>query len=69
MNFYMVTEGNTELANPDDDFDGVESVLVAAESAEEALQAAKQYDAGLIDIDNIWLPDEGRAVAALRSRD
>lgn len=68
VNFYLVTNGSAELADPDTEFDGIESVLVRADSEQEALALADEYDAGLTQIDNVWLPAEGRAVAALIRR-
>lgn len=66
--FYLVDAGLVTLATPDTEFDGVDSVLVYASSPEEALALAHQYDQGLVDVDNLWIPAQGRAVAALAAR-
>ena len=68
MKFYLVENGVVSEATPDTEFDGIECVLVAAESEALALELADQYDKGMIGIDNVWLRDECRAVAAIIAR-
>lgn len=62
--FYLVRNGTVCRATPDTPWDGEESILVYATSPRAALRVADAYDKGEVQPDNVWLPDEGRAVAA-----
>ena len=44
--YWLVTEGGATPATGDDDLDGVESVMAYAETAADALELARRYDAG-----------------------
>lgn len=62
--FWIVNEGRVSRATPDTPWDGDRSLLVYATSPKAALMVAEAYDKGEVQPDNVWLPDEGRAVAA-----
>lgn len=62
--FWLVKEGEVSPAKATTQWDGETSVLVLASSPEAALEVARAYDEGKVQPDNVWLPEEGRAVAA-----
>lgn len=51
--YWLVTEGVATPATGDEDWDAVESVMAYAETAADALDLARRYDAGEIAPDNI----------------
>lgn len=64
---YLVADGEASLSNPDADWDGVNSILVAATSGDAALMIADAYEAGRIGADNLsW---EGRTIWCVCMRD
>ena len=66
LNLYLVTDGEATEATPETEWDGETSVLVASTSPENALNAAKAYDDGLIGFDTIMWCGEPLGVVALR---
>ena len=66
---YLVTEGNVTPATAATEFDGAESLLVAATSAAGALEVARAFDAGEIAVDNLTINGETVACAWIKSRD
>lgn len=66
LNLYLVAGGEAVPAAPDVEWDGFESVLVAATSAEAALRVAASYDRGEIGPDN--LDYDGRTIVAVAEK-
>ena len=62
--FWLVKEGEVFPAKATTQWDGETSILVFATSPTAALEVARAYDREEVQPDNVWLPDEGRAVAA-----
>ena len=62
--FWLVKEGEVFPAKATTQWDGKTSILVFATSPTAALEVARAYDKEEVQPDNVWLPDEGRAVAA-----
>ena len=62
--FWLVKEGEVFPAKATTQWDGETSILVFATSPTAALEVARAYDKEEVQPDNVWLPDEGRAVAA-----
>lgn len=60
---YLVTGGDVTDATPDTEWDGIESVLVAAPDERAALYAAVGYDAGRLGPTNYAI--DGRTVACI----
>jgi hypothetical protein len=67
LRLFLVSEGVIIPANAETEWDGEESVLVAATSPEGALVVAAAYDRGEITADNLaW---EGKTIAVVTLRD
>lgn len=63
LSLYLICEGSVERVEAPVEFDGTDSVLVAAVTPESALGLAAAYDRGEIDIDNLsWC---GQTIAVL----
>lgn len=69
LNLYLVSDGEATPAGPEAEFDGENSVLVAATSPEAAVKVARAYDGGEIGIDNLAWDGKTIAVCTLRDRD
>ena len=67
LNLYLVRAGEVQPGSTDSEWDGIESILVAATSEAAALDVAAAYDAGDVGPDNLWW--YGEAVAAVWLRD
>lgn len=67
ISLYLVESGEAREADETTDFDGTNSVLIAARSPESALHIATAYDAGQVGIDNLAI--DGRTVACVSMRD
>jgi len=61
LNLYLVSEGDVTDATPETEFDGINSVIVAAQTPAEALELVGQFERGEIGIDNIAGPACGYA--------
>lgn len=67
LNLYLVAEGEVSKANESTEWDGTNSILVAATSESSALKVADAYDQGQIQADNLaW---HGKTLACLTLRD
>ena len=66
---YLVSEGDVTPAEPDAEWDGTNSILVAATSADAALTVADAYDSGKAAADNLVWDGATIAVVTLRDRD
>lgn len=53
LNLYLVKNGEADEADSSASWDGIQSILVLASSASEALIIASAYDAGALSYDNI----------------
>jgi hypothetical protein len=63
LNLYLVTAGDVTPADIDTEWDGSDSVLVAAKSEDDALEAAEAYDRGFAQPDNMaW---RGKTIVAV----
>lgn len=69
LSLYLVSEGTVTPATTATEWDGTNSILVAASSEEGALKVADAYDRGLVQADNLAWDDETIAVVTLRDRD
>jgi hypothetical protein len=69
LSLWLVSEGDVTPAAADAEWDGIESILVAATSEEAALKVASAYDAGLVQADNLVWHGKTIAVVALRDSD
>ncbi len=69
LNLYLVAEGEISSATPATEWDGTNSILVAATSENAALQVAEAYDRGDVFPDNIAWNGETISVVTLRDRD
>lgn len=67
LSLYLVSEGEVTDATSDTEWDGVNSILVAATSKDGALTVASAYDRGDVQADNLsWL---GKTIAVVTLRD
>lgn len=66
LNLYLVSGGEVTAASTDTEWDGTNSILVAATSEAGALDVAGAYDAGLVVADNLGWDGETIAVVTLR---
>ena len=67
LSLYLVVGGDVTAASADTEWDGTNSLLVAATSEEGALKVAQAYDKGLVQADNLaWL---GATIAVVTLRD
>ncbi len=69
LSLYLVSEGDVTPATTDTEWDGTNSILVAATSEEGALKVADAYDKGLVQADNLAWDGETIAVVTLRNGD
>ena len=69
LSLYLVSEGTVTPATTATEWDGTNSILVAASSEEGALKVADAYDRGLVQADNLAWGGETIAVVTLRDRD
>ena len=63
--YYLITNGEVTEADAYTEYDGIESILVVAESEAQALELADQYDRGEIECGNYWDTDRQMAVSCL----
>lgn len=66
---YLVAEGEVSPADATTEWDGTNSILVAATSEEAALQVARAYDRGDVGAGNLQWQGETISVAVLRDRE
>lgn len=67
LSLYLVAEGDVSEATANTEWDGENSILVAATSKEGALKVAEAYDKGEVQADNIaW---HGQTLACVTLRD
>jgi hypothetical protein len=67
LSLFIVRDGQATAADCDAEFDGVESILVAATSPDSALEVADRYDAGFVGLSNMeW---EGKTIAVVCVQD
>lgn len=69
LRLFLVDSGDVIPATAETEWDGENSVLVAATSEEGALKVAAAYDAGQVQVDNLAWCGETIAVVALRDED
>ena len=69
LSMYLVAEGQVTSATPETQWDGTNSILVAATSEDAALQVADAYDRGAVQADNLTWDGETLACVCLRNRD
>lgn len=69
LSLYLVAEGEVTSATADTEWDGINSILVAATSEDGALKVADAYDQGLVQADNLAWGGGTIAVVTLRDRD
>ena len=69
LSLYLVTEGEVSLATAETEWDGTNSVLVAATSEDGAIKVADAYDRGLVQADNLAWDGATIAVVTLRDRE
>ena len=63
LNLYLVADGEATEATPATEWDGENSVLVAATTPDAAVSLACEYDGGLLDFENLqW---DGQTLACL----
>jgi hypothetical protein len=56
LKLWLVSEGDVTSATPETEWDGDNSILVAATSSAAALEVAEAYDKGEVRADNLaWL--------------
>lgn len=67
LQLWLVSEGDVTPASPTSEWDGQNSILVAATSVDGALRVAEAYDIGRTQADNLpWL---GKTLAVVTLRD
>lgn len=66
LSLYLVAEGEVSPATPETEWDGANSILVAATSEEAALRMADAYDMGEVQADNLQWGGETISVVTLR---
>ncbi len=70
LSLYLVAEGDVSPADVDAEWDGINSILVAATSAEAALIVANAYDRGEVQADNLaWHDGSTIGCVSMRDRD
>lgn len=71
LSLYLVSEGTVTPATTATatEWDGTNSILVAASSEDGALKVADAYDRGIVQADNLAWGGETIAVVTLRDRD
>lgn len=69
LSLYLVAEGEVSPATAETEWDGENSILVAATSEEAALRVADAYDLGEVQADNLQWDGETISVVTLRDRD
>ena len=69
LNLYLVAEGDVTEADAVTDWDGCNSILVAATSPESALEIATAYDSGRVQADNLQWQGEALACVSMRNED
>ncbi|MBV1706296.1 MAG: hypothetical protein KGQ37_03725 [Hyphomicrobiales bacterium] len=69
LSLYLVAEGEVTPATANTEWDGTNSILVAATSVDGALKIAAAYDKGLVQADNLAWDGATIAVVTLRDRD
>ena len=69
LSLYLVAEGEVTAATPQTEWDGANSILVAATSEDAALTVANAYDRGEVQADNLQWLGETISVVCKRDRD
>lgn len=69
LGLYLVGEGEVSAATAETEWDGINSILVAATSEEAALRVADAYDCGEVQADNLQWDGETISVVTIRDRD
>ena len=69
LKLWLVSEGDVTAADTDTEWDGNNSILVAATSSESALSVADAYDKGRTQADNLAWNGGTIAVVCLRDAD
>ena len=69
LSLYLVSEGDVSAATPETEWDGANSILVAATSEDGALKVADAYDRGETAADNMAWDGKTISVVTLRDRD
>ena len=69
LSIYLVAEGEVTRAAADTEWDGNNSILVAATSEDGAIKGADAYDRGLVQADNLAWGGATISVVTLRDRD
>lgn len=69
LRLYHVSEGEVTAATAETQWDGENSILVAATSETGALKVADAYDRGLVAADNLAWDGETIAVVTLLDKD
>lgn len=58
LDLYLVNLGKVTPATPETEWDGINSILVAATSADNALEIAGMYEREEVGVDNLWWGDK-----------
>ncbi len=69
LSLYLVADGEVTPATIETEWDGANSILVAATSEAGAIKVADAYDKGLVQADNLAWVGSTIAVVTLRDRD
>jgi hypothetical protein len=69
LSLYLVDQGDVTAANESTEWDGENSILVAATSEQSALVVADAYERGEIQADNLSWNGATIAVVTLRAED
>lgn len=66
LSLYLVSEGDVTAAEASTEWDGANTILVAATSADAALEVANAYDRGQVQADNLQWRGATISVVVLR---
>jgi hypothetical protein len=69
LSLYLVAEGEVTAADSSTEWDGTNSILVAATSEDAALKVADAYDTGTVDAGNLQWLGQTISVVVLRDSD
>ena len=69
LSLYLVADGEVTPATADAEWDGTNSILIAATSEQGALKVADAYDKGIVQADNLAWGGATIGVVTLRDRD
>lgn len=69
LSLYLVTEGEVTAADPETEWDGANSILVAATSEDAALKGGEAYDRGEVQAGNLQWLGQAISVVCLRDRE